>query len=237
MKFDKILEYQKIDQDIIALEETVNNSEERRNYVIMKKRLTDSSDLIKKLTEEANALMGSFASLQKELDELKGKLDEYDGVVEDVQDIVEAEYHLKGVNAICSDIAKLEKELTQSSKKLDEINEKYKATWDKGIKENAACGAAKTKYLELVAKYKPEFDQLSAQRDALKGEIDPKFIDIYNVLRNSKKMPAFVPYDKKMPGCPRCGMSLENATLSELNAPGDYVECPNCRRILFIPEN
>ena len=238
MKFDTILEYQRLDQEIASLEASIKSRDEFKIRAAAKDRLTESTIQVNKLTEEANAIMSSFNATQSRIEALKTELDEYDGIEEDVQDIAEAEYLLKKVTAIANELAKLETDIANLSKKLDEINAKYKATWDKGTQANNAYNAAKAKCNAIIAEHKPQFDKLVGERDALVKDIDPTLLARYNNFKSGKnnRMPFIVPYDRSTTSCPRCFMTIENATLAQLNAPGDSAECPNCRRILFIPE-
>lgn len=237
MNFEKILEYQRIDQEILALENEVNKSKERANLAAAKNNIAKSTEIINRLKDEAAALLVAYNSVQDKIDKLKAELDEYEGVLDDVQDVAEADYHIKKINAISDSISALEKEVALGSKRIDDINDKYKKTWEQGVKDTAVFKAAKAEYDKLVEDYRPQVVEKVNARDALKDDIPPKMLDVYNSLRAAKKMPAFVPYDGKSSGCcPRCGMEVANDTLAKLKNPGDYAECPNCRRILYIPE-
>ncbi|MBR4800965.1 MAG: hypothetical protein IK048_04795 [Clostridia bacterium] len=238
MNFKKILEYQRIDQEILALENEVYKSKERTNLATAKTNIAKSTEIINKLKDEATTLLASYNSVQEKIDELKAELDEYEGVLDGVQDIAETDYHIKKVSAIVDRISALEKEVALGSKRIDEINDKYKKTWDQGVKDTVFFKTAKADYDKLVEDYRPQVVEKVNARDALKGDIPEKILELYASLRAAKKMPAFVPYDQKSSGCcPRCGMEVANDTLAKLKNPGDYAECPNCRRILFIPEN
>ena len=239
MNFEKILEYQRIDQEILALENEVNKSKERANLATAKNNIAKSTDIINKLKDEAAALLASYNTVQERIEKLKKELDEYEGVLDGVQDVAETDYHIKRVTTIADNISALEKEIALGSKRIDEINERYKKTWDQGVKDTAIFKNAKADYDKLVESFRPQVVEKMATRDALKGDVPEKMFATYMTLRNGKKLPAFVPYDvQKYSGCcPRCGMEVANDTLAKLKNPGDYAECPNCRRILFIPEN
>ena len=236
MNFDLILEYQKLDQDINSLNAKINASEEAKKYAEASKLFEEDKVRAKKLVDQGNSLMASFAALQEKIEELKASLDEYDGIAEEIQDVAEAEYHLKHVNEICAEVASVEKELASYSKKIDEINEQYTQVLARGKKELADCEAARKAGQAFAAPFLAEIKELKTKRDALVPSIDAKVLESYDALRKTQKLPVIVQY-KGTPGCPRCGMSLENETRLKLKNPGDHVECPHCRRILFIPEN
>ena len=100
MKFDKILQYQKIDQELMALENEVAKSDERQKLAVAKSRLESATEMIGKLKAEASDLLAGYAAMKGKIDALKEELDEFDGILEDVQDANEADHYLKMVASI-----------------------------------------------------------------------------------------------------------------------------------------
>ena len=100
MKFDKILEYQKIDQELMSLESEVAKSEERQKLAVAKSRLEGATEMIGKLKAEASDLLAGYGAMKDKIDALKDELDEFDGILDDVQDANEADHYLKMVAAI-----------------------------------------------------------------------------------------------------------------------------------------
>lgn len=236
MKFDKILDYQKIDQELMSLENEVAKSDERQRLVSSKSRLEGATDTIGKLKQEASELLSGYAVMKEKIEALKSELDEFDGILEDVQDATEADHYLKMVASIADKIAALEKESQNASQRIDQVNDSYKKTWDVGVKATEAYKAAKVEYDALVRNLQPRVQQIKAQLAALKAEIPENVMNAYQALRAAKKLPAFVAYDRNAGVCGRCFMDVPNDTKSKLRNEGDYAECPNCRRILFVPE-
>ncbi len=237
MKFDTILEYQKIDQELLALEIEVSKSEERKKVAYAKSMLDSATDTINKLSQEANDLLQSYTVMKDKINELTQQLDEFDGILDDVQDATEADYYLKTVASIADKIAELEKEANAQSAKIDKVNANYKTTWAQGVKASDALRNAKKEYDAFVRDRQPKVVEISQKLKALKQDIPENMMNIYNTFRQDKKLPAFVAYDVKNGSCGRCFTDLPNDTRSKLRNPGDYAECPNCRRILFVPEN
>lgn len=96
--------------------------------------------------------------------------------------------------------------------------------------------SAKADYDNLVRKLQPRVVEIKSQLNALKAEIPENIMNAYLALRTAKKMPAFVAYDKTKGVCGRCFMDVPNDTKSKLRNVGDYAECPNCRRILYVAD-
>ena len=123
MKLDKILEYQKADLELMALENEVAKSEQRQKLAAAKAKLDQATDMVVKLKQEASDLLVGFAQIKDKIDALKEELDEFDGILDDVQDETEADYYIKSVSAIADKIAALEKEANGATAKIDQVNE------------------------------------------------------------------------------------------------------------------
>lgn len=238
MNFDKILEYQKIDQELIALENEVAKSEERSRLAVAKSRLDGATQTIGKLSAEASELLSGYDKMKAKIDELKARLDELDGVINDsnIEDENEADYYIRQVSAIADEIASLERQSSADSKKIESVNDNYKKTWEQGIKASDAYKVARGEYDKFVKERQPRVAEISKELSALKKDIPERVMEVYQTLRQAKKMPAFVEYDPKANVCGRCFMDVPNDTKAKLKNAGDFTECPNCRRILYIPE-
>lgn len=236
MKFDKILEYQKVDQELLSLENEVAKSKEREVLFTSKKRIDTATDIIGKLSAESADLLASYTKMKSKIDALKQRLDEFDGVLEDVEDIGEADYYIKQINAIADEINALERDAMRDSARIDGINKDYKRTWEEGTNASESYKKAKQEYDKFINERQPKVAEITKMLSDLKEGIPKEFIEAYTALRAAKKIPAFVEYDPSSSVCGRCFMDVPNDTKGKLKQSGDYAECPNCRRILYIPE-
>lgn len=236
MKFDTILEYQNIDRELLALESEFAKSKERAAYVAAKAKLESATDTVGKLSHEAGELLANYNKLSARAEELKARLDEFDGILEGVADVNEADYYIRQIGAISDEIAALEKDALRDGERIDSIGAEYKKTWELGKKASEAYKEALAAYNASAAAVQPKVKELQTRLAALKSKVPAEFMDAYMSLRAAKKTPAFVAYKPESGTCGRCFMEVSGATRSKLKNPGDYAECPNCRRILYIPE-
>lgn len=236
MKFDKILEYQKIDQDLLALETEVAKSKERAVLAMAKQKLDGATETIGRLSQEAVDLLGAYNRINGKIDKLKSRLDEFDGIIDDIEDAAEADYYIKQIGTIAEEISALERESQRDAAKIDEVNDSYKRTWEQGKKAADAYKSARAEYEGFVKARQPKVAEINVRLTALKNDIPQELLDTYNTLRQAKKLPAFVEYNSESNVCGRCFMDVPQDTRAKLKNPGDYTECPNCRRVLFIPE-
>lgn len=235
MKFDKrILDYQRIDQDLIALENAVTKSKERQALVSAKAKLDEATGQISKLSGDANEIFAQCAELTENLKALKAKLAEFDGIVDGIEDVSEAEYYLKQIDGIIADMTALEKEIAKNAQRSEVVNQEFAKTWSAGTRASEVLKQATKEYNDFVAKFQPEVQKIQKELAELKKEIPEEFLKLYINLRNMKKQPAFVEYDKDNAICGRCRMDVASDTREKLRESGDWAECPNCRRILYI---
>ncbi len=235
MKFDaRILDYQRIDQDLIALETEVGKSKERQNLVAAKAKLDEATSQITKLSGEANEIFTQYAEYTDKLGALKAKLAEFDGIVDGIEDVAEAEYYLRQIDGILSEMSTLEKEINKNASRSEAVYQDFAKTWNAGMHASEVFKQATKEYNDYMAKLQPEVQKIQAELATLKKEIPEEFLKMYVTLRNMKKTPPFVEYDKENASCGRCRMDVPNDTKEKLRASGDWAECPNCRRILYI---
>ncbi len=235
MKFDKILEYQKADSQLVSLENDVTKSREFAQLAAAKAKLDAATESINKLAQEAAELLKGYDKMKGKTDELKAKLDEFDGIIEGIEDSTEADYYLKQVAGIDAEIQSLEKNALGDANKTDAINAEYKRTWESGIKASDAYKTARLTYEKYLSEIQPKANEIKAVLSALKKEIPDDIMELYKSHRQPKKMPVFVECDSSKDFCGGCHMELANDTKGKLCNSGDYAVCPNCNRVLFVP--
>lgn len=235
MKFDSILEYQRVDLELIALENEATSSKELAGLYSAKKNLDNATATIGKLSSEAGELIANHQKIQDKLSALKAKLDEFDGIIEGVEDLSEADYYLKQIEALASEIASLEKEASKDMGRIDGVNNEYKKTWEAGIKASEGYKQAKIAYEQYMASMQPKVLEIKAKLDTLRKDVPDELFNYYKSHRDPKKMPVFVEYDATKNICGRCRMEVPGDTAGKLRA-GEGAECPNCRRILYMPQ-
>ena len=235
MKFDTILEYQRVDQELIALETEATSSKELVALLGAKKNLDTATATVGKLQNEAGEIIANHAKLQDKINALKTKLDEFDGIIEGVEDVNEADYYLKQIEQIASEIVALEKEANKEMSRVDSVSGEYKKTWEAGTKASEAFKQAKLVYDKFMADLTPKANEVKAKLDELRKAIPDELFNRYKALHDPKKMPVFVEYDASKKMCGRCRMEMSNDIVEKLRQSGDYAECPNCRRINYIP--
>lgn len=187
MKFDKILQYQKIDQELMNLESEVAKSDERQKFAVAKSHLEGATEMIGKLKSEAGELLAGYAAMKEKIDALKDELDEFDGILDDVQDANEADHYLKMVASIAEKINALEKEANGAAAKIDQVNDSYKKTWDQGVKATDVYKSAKADYDNLVRKLQPRVVEIKSQLNAAQSGNPRKYYERVSCASHGEK--------------------------------------------------
>lgn len=237
MKFDAILEYQKIDANLVVIEDAIKKSHEGSVAFSAKQKLDEATEMVKRLQAEASDVMAQYDRMSQKASELVAQINELYGIVGEAGDINEVEHYTKLLTALTDELAKLESDVAKDISKSQSIDQNYKKTWDDGIKATNDYKIALSEFNKLRNEKSIEANPLIAQLKALEPQIDSRLLDEYKILRGNKKLPAFVEYDASDPDhCSRCRMELPADAKGKLKKPGDFAECPNCRRFLYIPD-
>lgn len=233
MNLDKILEYQTIDLVIYKEELALSKSEDAKKAQDCRAKVTQiQNELIKMDKETADAfreIERIEAQLAAHIAEKKTDLS-YDNltVLKQVDNLESTLLHYQ------EQIIALEREGQRALRKLKDITTKANQRYAEGNKIKGEFVKAHTVYSakqkELKTKFEAEYTKLAE----IKKDINEDIMKRYTALRNQRKMPAFAAIGAEAKNCQICGMEWSNAVVDKLNNSGDMVECPHCRRILFI---
>ena len=236
MKFDKVMEYQEVDTKLYALEQDAAKSQETNRAFALKQKIQSAAEQIKKLQAEAMDLQNSSENYSARVKDIIKSLEEIENYIGEIEDETEAEHYIKMLGNMIENLEAIEKEVGRDMSKADDISNNYRKTFEQGQKANAEFKTARADYEKMIAAKADEIKPLKAKLEKLAKEIEPELLELYKSLREAKKLPAFVRHDMTSRQCGRCFMELPQDSLEKLKKPGDWTECPNCRRVLFISD-
>ncbi len=241
MNFEKMIEYQKCDQKYSVLNNELVNSQEGKRKTQLENLMSDAFKKIVALNKDASAILGSYAAIKAELADKTSELEKFDGIFDDADgaddmDATELKYYLEKASKIKEELEKIEKRLSEASAQMREVLENYNKNRNN---YNGWAGQKKAideSFMKRRSEHEGEFKALEAQKKKIEEQF-PEEIALYRkVLASARKFPVLGGYDLKSKHCPCCGMEFAGDTLSKLKNPGDYADCPNCGRLLFVPE-
>ena len=231
MSLQKMLEYQKIDYVYYRQQKELNESIERKNALTCKDRFNKQVDAFTTLREQVKnniiALKNAEGKLA-ELDKMKARLDERMKTLESDEDFAEVGAQLDEYDKA---VAELNKEVTRITKTLDEASFQSRRIVENMEELNKSYQENIQSYSQKKALFEKNTQSTRETLAELAKDIEPEYMQKYTELRNARKMPAFVSYEKG--NCSGCGMDISIEVDKKMVNPGDVAECPHCGRIVY----
>lgn len=235
MNFNKLLEYQEIDADLVRIERELNNSDEKERAAKLSILMKNAGESMSALNAEADELMAGIDKTLSTIAACEAGIAEIELHANGISDLNEAEFYEKKLATLSDDMDKSEKELLRLNSRIDYIKESCERLTKQAIQINAQYKKAYEEYAQLKNKLLEEGMPANEKLKTLEKDIPVEWLEIYKRCRANKRLPAFVVY--KDDGSCYCGMNLPNDCINKLKNAGDKVECPNCGRVVIITES
>ncbi len=229
---DKLLQYQTIDAELKAIENTLRQSEEFKKYASAVKFLKTVAESKAQIESKAGALMGAMANLEEQLNKLNEEKAEF-LVCEETQDESTIAFLKKKSNALAKQFTALEGEIAKLSQDMTELYAQYKKLMTNTKAMLAQQEESKKAYEDLSKSKEDEKKKIKKQLDALAKDIAPNIMEKYLEKRKDPKFP--IVYELSGKHCSACGTELSQLELAKLKTER-IAECENCRRLIFIKE-
>ena len=232
MKFDSILNYQKLDILLFKLEQRVRGSEEYKNYVKFKKLSHEAKEGLTKLNSLAEEVKVNYTENSAFLEKMIKEASDISVIINDVNSSEELNFHLKSLDKIYSEIVKQEGKVRETINLIKEIENKFKGLINDWKNYHKAFKEYNEKFNQLTNECKGEVEDLKAKMADETKRIDPDLLVKYQGLRTARKPhPYIVEYMNNC--CMGCGMDIDISLKDKLIHDGN-IECPHWNRILFI---
>lgn len=232
MNFNAILNYQKIDVELVKIEKELRRSKEKEAVAELMDKINSAGECVNKLNLDADELQINADKLAASIDKYENETGEVAAHIGEIADLQEVEYYEKTLAGLSEDINRLIRELQRVGSRMDSVKENSDNIMRQALSTKEQYNAALEKYQSFKHDLQVKAWPIAEQLKNMEKEIPDNFMATYKRLRSNRKLPAFVEY--KGDGSCYCGMNLPNNCLGKLKEAGDYVECPNCGRILVI---
>ena len=228
---EKILEYQKIEAEILNLEKELLGSKDREKALELQEvrkaqyaRLVTLEKTAEKINAAYKKASDKYAEYMKKLEVLEKELESVD---ESKVSVYEKAY--KDFFAVANS---LEKEIASMYTQVQQVNREYEDLMKKSKTDRDKYDKYRTAYAKLKTEKEPKINELKIKLEGMKKEIDEKLYQLYLQKREGKKFPVFVALaDKKCGGC-RMEISASKLTSMKSNNYG-LIECENCGRYIY----
>lgn len=227
---DKMLEYQEIDTKIYREELSLLRSPENQKLGSIGGQINNAQQTLLKLDKETEDLFREIEKSEAKLAELN-KQDKTNYSFASVTSLSQIDNIEKALNSYAEELASLEREIKKSFKRLSDINAEASRSYEAGMSLKNEYMKVRTELAKKTEEIRERYKEQNNALNELKKNIEPNLLASYKVLRDNRKMPAFVPYENS--SCKGCGMNIQVEVDAKLRNPGDTAECPNCRRIVY----
>ncbi len=227
-----ILNYQDTDAKLYKIERELAGSDERKEYVKVKKFLESAPEKLDSLEVKAKSLYAEADELTKKYQALEESLKDFDHLDELVQEGADIAFYKKNAQADVEKMKKLRADLNGLIANIKATDEEYQKLKKQILSIEKKAPAIQKAYKELKAKKDEEKKPLEEELAKLSADIPAETLEIYKNKRKEKIFPVV----GKIVGnrCPYCSIDVPLAAKSKLATNG-FIECENhlCNRILF----
>ena len=234
MDFTAILDYQKVEGVIEQLNEKFQKSTEYRAYAVSKKAYNDVVAEFKDLQQKLDDYNKEYQKILAEYETVSKNLDAAMTKAKDADTIEDVSLYLDKLNTLSE---RLEKSETTCEKLLDQITKarkNYDTVRNDGVAKQNLKNTAKEAYDKEKGILDANVAKCNAALKQIAGTVPPEAMGLYNKVKAANvKFPYIVKQDKGKEYCLGCSKFIGSAVYS-LEKPGDYIECPECGRILFL---
>ncbi len=227
-----ILDYQKVDAQLLKIEKELSGSEERKEYVKYKKFLEGAPERLDGLDAKANGLRAETDKLSKQYEQLEEALKDFEHLDELVEEGADISFYQKKAQSIVDKIKKVKADIKALVESVKATDEEYQKLKKQVISVEKKYPALQQAYKALKAAKEAEKKPIEEELASLANAVPAEMLELYKTKRKEKIFPVV----GELVGnrCPYCSMELPKAEMNKL-AGGGWTVCEthNCSRILF----
>ncbi len=229
----KLLEYQKIDGEILAIQREISlksNRDESNNLIGL---IKNAQNKTLQFDEEAKKLMDEFNKLlsveEKGIQLIKKyteqKVEELS--VDELRDLDSK------INQATANLMELENRISNHNERAKRVLQEYDILRKKAFSARQKYQENKSSYEALMKEKEPEITSRKEQLLILQKDIDPVLMSKYKSMRQDGFFPVVVPLLNKR--CGGCQVELPSNAIEKIKQKG-YIECEQCRKIIYIDQ-
>ncbi len=228
-----ILKYQEVDAKLYKIERELSSSEERKEYVKLKKFMESAPEKLNALESKALSLKNECEGLAAQYERLAESVKDFENVWELIsEEGADISFYKKNVQSIIEKLKKVKAEINALVAAVKGTDEEYKKLKKQVLGVEKHAPDIQAAYKKIKTEKEAEAKPYKVELDALAKDISAEMMELYKTKRKEKIFPVVGQIVNNR--CPFCSMDLPIAAMSKLSG-GGYIECENhiCSRILF----
>ncbi|MBR2375745.1 MAG: hypothetical protein IKA88_05600 [Clostridia bacterium] len=225
-----ILKYQEVDQKLYKLERELAGSEERKEYVKIKKFLEGAPEKLDSLEVKATALKTEAVELTKKYLETEENLKEFDHLEELIKGGADISFYQKKAQSIVDQLKKIKADLNALTENIKATDAEYQKLKKQVISAQKQYGEVSEKYKAVKTARDAERKEIEAELSGLASDVPAAMMEVYQTKRKERIFPVVGELTGNR--CPYCSMEPPLAARNKLTG-GGTIECDNCHRLIF----
>ena len=228
----EMLQYQKLDGELIRIERELRKNEnyvKSRQYKALRQELDDN---LAKLDAKSVDLKSQLVVARQSIEKIVASIEEHAKEIHDIEDVDELNYMSKKLNEQLEMLSAVDKEIKRILREGEDVAKQFDDVSAKLPKVVAAFKKASDEFNKATEAAKPRVAEVRAKQTELKKVINPTLVDVYKKVSEGGKHPVFVPLrDGSI--CGGCQMSMPKAVVDSQFANSDFIRCEHCGRVIY----
>lgn len=233
---NKILEYQKVDDNLLKIEKKIKASQaqktiDRENDIANSARLK-----MKDLDKKAEELVKEFNNLREIMNDNVKNIEILEKQKIEMQDKTRVKQLYDNIKNVNNNLGVIETRMKTLMTQIESVIKAFKNA-QKTIEVSKEKRKHAQEELDSVSKkYQDQMTEISAQLATIAKNVDPKMLETYNRLRETKYPPFVQVSDED--GQNRCGgcKSIIPVGRMDVLKSNGYIECESCHRIIYLSD-
>ncbi len=194
------------------------------------------------LKEETKRLQAKAANLEQDAAAAEEKVDRYRSQMNAVKTNKEYSALLVEVNTLKIEKKKIEDVVFEQMAKVEELQERLAVADGKVVEQQKLVDVAGKEVADARAEVGDRLHEVTAERDAAASALPPEVVTLFDKLCYEHDGEAVADievqdYRRKEYTCGGCFIALPIERISaSVGKPNVITQCPNCRRILRVPD-
>lgn len=233
---NKILEYQKIDGDLLQIEKEIKVSQAQKTIDRENNVANDARNKMKDLDKKAEELLKEFNSLREIMNDNVKNIEILEKQKIEMQDKSRVRKLYDNIKNVNNNLGVIENRLKTITNQIDSVLKSFNSA-RKTIEVSKEKKKRAQQELDNVSKkYETKIEELSAKLATIAKDTDAKMLEIYKRLRDAKYPPFVQVYDED--GQNRCGGCKSIIPVGRMDAlkSNGHIECENCHRVIYLED-
>lgn len=232
---EKLMEYQEVDKELKAIEDSLRASSDFKKLAQATKFLRTVNETKAQIEDRSKALYSLAEELEKNYALLLEEQHEFDDAG-NAQELSTVSYLKKKSQELSRKFSALEAEINKLSQDIADLAAQYKklSANTKAMMEQRE--KSKEGYDALVKEKEAEKEAINKRLSEIAKDIPKEYMEKYLEKRKDNKFPICYEIELKQKGsvhCTACGTEFSALQLTNLKQKG-FIECENCRKLIFV---